>query len=256
MGEEGKNAIRKPEHAHLFAQLHKFAPESFKQEMAAKAREMDLLPKATHVGEDGQVVFTSQQVPKARHQRPRRWSAVPMLILMISTTARFSQFSEAAMQDNLALRALFSTATNPNQLQHRADGARNACAQSRHRRPLNLTPCCGCATASKVGHAALIAQALEAFKKIKTPAKELEDRYCEHLRIASGGNPFAVIFGGMGFAGNLESLASSSARSLPAQRCRGPLWQHRQRVQRHACRGCLQEALRGLKQTGNRIWLA
>jgi hypothetical protein len=59
---EGKNAIRKPEHAHLFAQLHKFAPESFKQEMAAKAREMDLLPKATHVGEDGQVVFTSQQI--------------------------------------------------------------------------------------------------------------------------------------------------------------------------------------------------
>lgn len=62
MEKEGKNAIRKPEHAHLFAQLHKFAPESFKQEMAAKAREMDLLPKATHVGEDGQVVFTSQQI--------------------------------------------------------------------------------------------------------------------------------------------------------------------------------------------------
>lgn len=59
---EGKNAIRKPEHAHLFAQLHKFAPESFKQEMAAQAREMDLLPKATHVGKDGQVVFTSQQI--------------------------------------------------------------------------------------------------------------------------------------------------------------------------------------------------
>lgn len=55
---EGKNAIRKPEHAHLFAQLHKFAPESFKQEMVA-SQEMDLLPKATHVGEDGQVVFTT-----------------------------------------------------------------------------------------------------------------------------------------------------------------------------------------------------
>lgn len=65
----------------------------------------------------------------------------------------------------------------------------------------------------KTGHAALIAQALEAFKKIKTPAKELEDRYCEYLRITSGGNPFAVIFGGMGFA-NLESLASSSSEKL------------------------------------------
>lgn len=62
MEKEGKAAIHKPEHAHLFAQMHMFAPESFKREMAAKAREMDLLPKATHVGEDGQVVFTSQQI--------------------------------------------------------------------------------------------------------------------------------------------------------------------------------------------------
>ncbi|MCT6720633.1 hypothetical protein [Acidovorax sp. K2F] len=62
MEKEGKAAIHKPEHAHLFAQMHMFAPEAFKQEMAAKAKEMDLLPKATHVGEDGQVVFTSQQI--------------------------------------------------------------------------------------------------------------------------------------------------------------------------------------------------
>ncbi len=59
---EGKAAIHKPEHAHLFAQMHMFAPEAFKQEMVAKAMEMNLLPKATHVGEDGQVVFTSQQI--------------------------------------------------------------------------------------------------------------------------------------------------------------------------------------------------
>lgn len=59
---EGNAAIHKPEHAHLYAQMHKFAPESFKKEMAAMAKEMDLMPKATHVGADGQVVYTSQQI--------------------------------------------------------------------------------------------------------------------------------------------------------------------------------------------------
>lgn len=65
----------------------------------------------------------------------------------------------------------------------------------------------------KSGHAALIDQALEAFKKIKTPAKELEDRYCNHLRAASGGNIFAVLLGGFGFA-DLEGLAKNSAEQL------------------------------------------
>jgi len=62
MEKEGKDAIHKPEHAHLFVQMHKFAPEQFKLEMDAKIKELDLLPKATHVGEDGQPVYSSQQI--------------------------------------------------------------------------------------------------------------------------------------------------------------------------------------------------
>nr|WP_279087935.1 hypothetical protein [Comamonas thiooxydans] len=59
---EGNAAIHKPEHAHLYAQMHKFAPESFKKEMTAMAEEMGLMPKATHVGADGQAIYTSQQI--------------------------------------------------------------------------------------------------------------------------------------------------------------------------------------------------
>lgn len=65
----------------------------------------------------------------------------------------------------------------------------------------------------KTGHAALIAPALDAFKKIRTPPDELEKRYCAWLRENSGGNPFAVIFGGMGFA-NLAGLAQKSSEQL------------------------------------------
>lgn len=60
--EEGKDAIHKPEHAHLYAQMLRFAPEQFKREMTAMAKEMDLMPTPTHVGEDGQAVFSSQQI--------------------------------------------------------------------------------------------------------------------------------------------------------------------------------------------------
>lgn len=63
----------------------------------------------------------------------------------------------------------------------------------------------------KTGHQVLIAPALEAFKRVKTPAKELEDRYCAWLRVSSGNNPFAVIFGGFGFA-ELEALAKDSIK--------------------------------------------
>lgn len=59
---DGKDAIHKPEHAHLYAQMMKFAPAQFKHEVSAMAKKMDLLPKATHIGEDGQVVYTSQQI--------------------------------------------------------------------------------------------------------------------------------------------------------------------------------------------------
>lgn len=60
--EEGADAIHKPEHAHLYSQMLRFAPEPLKSEMRAKAREMGLLPKVTHVGEDGQAVFSAEQL--------------------------------------------------------------------------------------------------------------------------------------------------------------------------------------------------
>ncbi len=50
------------------------------------------------------------------------------------------------------------------------------------------------------GDAGLIAKALEAAERIKTPAKELELRYGRHLIAAAGGNTFAGVFGSMNFA--------------------------------------------------------
>lgn len=58
------------------------------------------------------------------------------------------------------------------------------------------------------GDAALIAQAQAAAAKIKTPLKELEERYTEYLRVAHPGNPFATL-SSCGFA-NLNSLATTS----------------------------------------------
>ena len=63
----------------------------------------------------------------------------------------------------------------------------------------------------KTAHPALIDKAMGAFRQIKTPAKELEDRYCAWLRASSGGNPFAVVFGGLGFA-RLDDLAKDSIK--------------------------------------------
>lgn len=59
---EGRDAIHKPEHAHLYGQMMRFAPEPLKSEMRAKAEEMGLFPKVTHVGEDGQAVFSAEQL--------------------------------------------------------------------------------------------------------------------------------------------------------------------------------------------------
>ena len=50
------------------------------------------------------------------------------------------------------------------------------------------------------GDAGLIATALQAAERIKTPAKELELRYGRHLIAAAGGNTFAGVFGSMNFA--------------------------------------------------------
>lgn len=63
------------------------------------------------------------------------------------------------------------------------------------------------------GQAALIAKAMEAFKRIKTPADDLERRYSEYLMQKNSGNTFAAAFGGFEFA-NLEGLARRSVERL------------------------------------------
>ena len=58
----------------------------------------------------------------------------------------------------------------------------------------------------QTGDTALIGTAIEAAKRIKTPAKELEKRYGDYLMRASGGNTMQAVFGSIDFA-NLEGLA-------------------------------------------------
>lgn len=63
----------------------------------------------------------------------------------------------------------------------------------------------------QTAHPTLIDNALQAFKKITTPAKDLERRYRDYLVRASGGNTFAAVFGGFDFA-NLEGFAQTSVK--------------------------------------------
>jgi len=63
------------------------------------------------------------------------------------------------------------------------------------------------------GQAALIAKAMEAFKRIKTPPADLEKRYSDYLMQQNPGNTVAAVFGGFGFA-NLEGLARRSVERL------------------------------------------
>jgi hypothetical protein len=65
------------------------------------------------------------------------------------------------------------------------------------------------------GQSALIERAMKAAKKIKTPLKDLEKRYSDHLLANCNGNVFAT-FGSIGFA-DLESLAR---RAVDKQRQR------------------------------------
>lgn len=61
----------------------------------------------------------------------------------------------------------------------------------------------------RTGQPGPIATALEAAKKIKTPLKELDKRYADHLTKTSGGNHFVAVFGSFGFT-DLEGLAKRS----------------------------------------------
>lgn len=60
--EEGEDAIRKPEHAHLYTKMLRYAPKDLREKMEAKANELGLIPKATHVREDGQPVYSKEQL--------------------------------------------------------------------------------------------------------------------------------------------------------------------------------------------------
>lgn len=56
------------------------------------------------------------------------------------------------------------------------------------------------------GDAGLIAKAMQAAERIKTPANELEKRYGDYLMRSSGGDTMRAVFGSIGFA-NLKGLA-------------------------------------------------
>ena len=73
----------------------------------------------------------------------------------------------------------------------------------------------------KTAHPVLIDQALAAFQKIKTPAKELEDRYGSYLLRTSNGSTFAAVLGSINFA-NLESLAKRTTERGVHPFCFGP----------------------------------
>lgn len=63
--EEGEDAIHKPEHAHLYAKLFRYAPKDLRADMEAKADELGLIPKATHVKADGSPVYSKEQLAAA-----------------------------------------------------------------------------------------------------------------------------------------------------------------------------------------------
>lgn len=63
--EEGEDAIHKPEHAHLYAKMLRYAPKDLRAEMEAKANELGLIPKATHVKADGSPVYSKEQLAAA-----------------------------------------------------------------------------------------------------------------------------------------------------------------------------------------------
>ena len=67
----------------------------------------------------------------------------------------------------------------------------------------------------ETGDADLIATAMQAAERIKTPAKELERRYADYLVRASGGNTLSAMFGSMNFAdlaGHAKTVLDKQAR--------------------------------------------
>lgn len=59
---DGEDAIHKPEHAHLYMTMMRYAPPDLRKEMSAKLRETDLLPEATLMDDRGNPIYTSAQI--------------------------------------------------------------------------------------------------------------------------------------------------------------------------------------------------
>lgn len=60
--EQGEEAVHLPEHAHLLADMHTYAPQELKAAMADKARALGLLPGVTHVDANGRPIYSLEQV--------------------------------------------------------------------------------------------------------------------------------------------------------------------------------------------------
>lgn len=111
------------------------------------------------------------------------------------------------MQDNQAFRALFTlppvqTSTSTALSIPKTPAPKSETGDRELDAVLWLRDCI------KTAHPVLIDKALLAFKQIKTPAKDLEDRYRQYVTRASNGH-FAAVLMTFGFA-NLESLAKGT----------------------------------------------
>lgn len=115
--------------------------------------------------------------------------------------------SAPAMQDNAALRALFSlppiqTSESTALTVPETPVPKEVTGDRELDAVLWLRECI------ETAHPVLIDKALDAFKKIKTPAAELEKRYTTHVARVSNGH-FAAVLMTFGFA-DLEGLAKST----------------------------------------------
>lgn len=60
--QHGDEAIHRREYADLFMELMRYAPLELRQSMRAKMQELGLMPEITHVGDNGQPIFSAEQI--------------------------------------------------------------------------------------------------------------------------------------------------------------------------------------------------
>lgn len=105
----------------------------------------------------------------------------------------------------------------------------------------------------KTAHPVLINKALEAFKKIKTPAKDLEDRYRQYVARVSNGH-FAAVMMTFGFA-NLESLAKTTVeRDAKKQEALARFGSVDGLFELTPAEAACKAALKGLRRNKDLIW--